>query len=297
MKSMIGSFIRRPKFAVALIAIAAIVCGCGTTFMKKVSEDTGPIGQFARGLNEVHAAQQLGDKDEDQLGKSVAILVTNRYRPVDNKKLVEYVNLVGYTLVSSSPWPDRTYVFGVLDTDDIGAYSGPAGYVMITRGAISAMQDEGELAGVLAHEMTHVLNQHGLRAARVAAQRAGYMDAAKSVLEPVHATQFIDMGVDAVVRNGYDKPDEDDADMGAVQLLIATGYDPRSYAHFLSHIAAMQESAPRQPTQSEVGTAVKQIMSTHPGIAERYQAVRQRIDGSGVSGGATLRERFVAWTR
>src|SRR5437867_5661797 len=224
-----SSFIHRHKLMLAVVALATVVCGCGSAFMKKIGEDTGPIGGVFRGFNEVNEARQLSEGDEDELGKSVAILITNRYPPSDDKKLIRYVNLVGYTLVSSSRKPDRHYAFGVLETDDIGAYSGPNGYVMITRGAIKAMQDETELAGVLAHELTHVIDQHGLEAARVAAQKAGYMNAAKSVLEPVNATRFIDSGIDAVVRNGYDKPQEDDADAGAVKLLIATGYDPRSY--------------------------------------------------------------------
>ncbi|HEX4797234.1 MAG TPA: M48 family metallopeptidase [Humisphaera sp.] len=255
----------------------------------------GPVEGFMNGIGEVHDARQLGDADEDELGKAVAILVTNKYAPSDNKKLIQYVNLVGYTLVSASKKPDGHYVFGVLDTDDIGAYSGPNGYVMITRGALHSMRDEAELAGVLAHELTHVLDQHGLAAARNAAQKAGYMDATKAVLGSSNATKFIDSGVDAVVRNGYDKPQEDDADAGAVQLLIAAGYDPHSYASYLAHLAALQEAAPQPTTQTSQSAALmKQIMSTHPGIPDRLQAVTKQIADAGAtaSGGATLKNRF-----
>lgn len=292
-----SSFILKHKFKLAIVALAAVVCGCGSGFMKKIGEDTGFVGGVVRGFNDVHDAKQLNERDEDELGKAVAMLLSNRYPPSDDKQLVKYVNLVGYTLVSSSRKPDRDYAFGVLETPDIGAYSGPNGYVMITRGAINVMQDEAELAGVLAHELTHVIDQHGLESARVAAQKAGYMNAAKSVLEPINASRFIDSGIDAVVRNGYDKPQEDAADAGAVQLLIATGYNPQSYANFLSHIAALQESAPRPTTQSAGNATMKQIMSTHPGIGERYQAVMKEIAAAQAGSGATLKERFAKWTR
>ena len=160
------SLIRKHRLALGAATLIAVVCGCGSTFMKKMGEDTGPVGKMFRGFNEVHDARQLSEADEDELGKSVAILITNRYPPSDDKKLIQYVNLVGYTLVESSRKPDKQYTFGVLETDDIGAYSGPNGYVMITHGAIKSMQDEAELAGVLAHELTHVIDRHGLEAAR-----------------------------------------------------------------------------------------------------------------------------------
>jgi predicted Zn-dependent protease len=278
-------------FGAVALSLAA-VCGCN--FVHNVGHTIGPGAEkFVDDINSAHDARQLSDADEDELGKSVAVLMTNRYAPSDNKKLVEYVNLVGYTLVSASTKPDRHYVFGVLDTDDIGAYSGPNGFVMVTRGALFSMRDEAELAGVLAHELTHVIDQHGLLAARTAAERAGYMDAAKLVLQSSDVTKFIDNGVDAIVRNGYDKPQEADADAGAVKLLMAAGYDPHSYARYLSHLAALQQAAPHPTSQpGAADSAFRQIMSTHPGIADRYQAVTRQIADAGAAGGATLPERF-----
>jgi predicted Zn-dependent protease len=287
----------RKLFWIGGLTAAAFLGAYGCTVMKNVGHQVGgPVEGFINGVSEVHDAQQLGPADEDELGKSVAILVTNEYPPTRNQKLVQYVNLVGFTLVSSSRKPDGHYVFGVLDSNDIEAFSGPNGYVMITTGALRSMQNEAELAGVLAHELTHVIDQHGLEAARVAAQKAGYMDAAKSVLKTTDATNFIDYGVDAAVRNGYDKPQEAAADQGAVHLLIAAGYDPQAYANYLAHIAAMQQAAPRSTTQPNgVDTAVKQIMATHPNIAERYQAVTKEIAQAGGGGGVTLAERFRAY--
>ena len=289
----------RIRSLLAIAAALAILIAGGCTFFQNVGHKIGgPVEGFVNGLSEAHDARQLGEADEDELGKAVAILVTNKYSPSDDKKLIQYVNLVGYTLVSASKRPDGHYVFGVLDTDDIGAYSGPNGYVMITRGALKSMRDEAELAGVLAHELTHVLDHHGLDAARTAATKAGYMDATKSVLGPNNVTKFIDSGVDAVVRNGYDKPQEQDADAGAVQLLIAAGYDPHSYANYLSHLSAMQEAQPRASTQqSQSAAMMKQIMATHPGIADRYAAVKEQIASAGTAanGGATMKARFAAY--
>jgi predicted Zn-dependent protease len=292
----IRSLHRKPGyFAGGIIALLLVVYGC--TVVQNVADKVGPgTGKFVRDISTAHDAGKLGEADEDELGKSVAILITNRYEPTRNEKLVQYVNLVGYTLVSASAKPDGHYAFGVLETDDIGAYSGPNGYVMVTRGALQSMRDEAELAGVLAHELTHVIDQHGLESAKRAAAKAGSLDATKMVLPVKEVTAFIDSGVDAVVRNGYDKPQEDDADAGAVKLLIATGYDPRSYAHYLSHVAALQEAAPRPTTQPDgTTTAIKQIMSTHPGIPDRLQNVTREIADAKAENGATMPDRFKSY--
>lgn len=286
---------KKPARICITLGMLAAAIGVGCTFMQNVGHSIGgPVEGFINGMSEAHDAKRLGPGDEDELGKSVAILVTNRYPPSNDEQLVRYVNLVGYALASCSRKPDGYYAFGVLDTDDIDAYSGPNGYVMITRGAIASMTDEAQLAGVLAHELTHVIDQHGLESARLAAEKAGYMDAAKSLLHSADATRFIDSGIDAVVRNGYDKPQETAADSGAVDLLIATGYDPRSYANYLAYLIALQEFAPHGGQPSRLMT---KIMSTHPDIPDRYQAVLKLIATHGGGGGATLGDRFKTMTK
>src|SRR5256885_606615 len=107
------------------------------------------------------------------MGESVAMAVTTQYPIVKDEKLNQYVTLVGLTLAARSSRPDANWLFAVIDTDEVNAFSGPDGYILVTRGAIRQMQDESQLAGVLAHEMTHVLEKHGLKAV----QQAGYADA------------------------------------------------------------------------------------------------------------------------
>jgi beta-barrel assembly-enhancing protease len=290
---------RRPILIGILFALV-IAAGIGCTFVHNVAHKMGPgTEKFVDDISSTQDARRLGEADEDELGKSVAILITNRYEPTYNQRLVEYVNLVGFTLVSASTKPDRHYVFGVLDTDDIGAYSGPNGYVMVTRGALQSMNDEAELAGVLAHELTHVIDQHGLAAARTAAQKAGWMDATKMLVPIAKVTDFIDNSVDAVTRSGYDRPQEADADAGAVKLLIAAGYDPRSYARYLAHVAELQQAAAPPPATQPgtVGTTYKQIMATHPNIHDRFEAVTREIADAGptAAGGATMPDRFKSY--
>ena len=108
----------------------------------------------------------MNESDEDDLGRTIAIAATNQWPLYDNTRLNKYVTMVGLTLADQTSNPGANWVFGVLDTPDTAAYSGPNGYIMITRGAIAAMQDESELAGVLAHEMSHVPNHDGFKAVK-----------------------------------------------------------------------------------------------------------------------------------
>src|SRR4029079_19055889 len=112
------------------------------------------------------AAAQLGAKGldwadiqsqqrQDEIGQAIAVAITNRYPLSSDTQLTDYVNLVGLTVASVAPNADINYSFGVLDTPEVGAYSAPGGYIFITRGALGMLQDESELAGVLAHEVAH----------------------------------------------------------------------------------------------------------------------------------------------
>jgi predicted Zn-dependent protease len=126
------------------------------------------------------------------------------------------------------------------------------------------------------------------------------MDIAKSAIPISQVTNFIDNGVDAITHTGYDRPQEADADAGAVKLLIAAGYDPRSYARYLSHVAELQQASGPPPTTQDantVATKYREVMATHPNIHDRFIAVTREISDAGPSGvgGATLPDRFKSY--
>src|SRR5207248_900850 len=131
-------------------------------------------GQFAE-------AESINESDQQAMGESVAMTITSRYPVVRDQQLNQYVTLVGLTLANQSSRPDGNWLFCVVDTPEANAFSGPDGYVMLTRGLIRQLHDESELAGVIAHEMSHVLAQHGLQAVK----QAGHAKAFSSALQAV----------------------------------------------------------------------------------------------------------------
>jgi predicted Zn-dependent protease len=261
--------------------------GCADTTAAIGGYIGGSQGEgYGRALGHTVEAGALTERDERAMGEAVALQVTNRYRIDPDTRLNQYVVLVGLTLASVSPRPDGNWYFAVVDGDQANAFSGPDGYVFITRAALRQMRDESELAGVLAHEMTHVLDHHGLNAAK----SRGFMSAGKefagtAAQQNAQLSQFTSsvngLG-DIVMNTGYDQPQENQADAGAVKLVAAAGYDPNGYLNFLTRVAQEQQRAGGH------GGA----FSTHPNAASRVAKVRQEIASMGSRGGAALRDRF-----
>jgi len=244
-------------------------------------------GVFAGGYNSAQmaagmklgAAASMSEEAEDELGQTVALAATNRWPIYDQPELNKYVTMVGLTVASASNKPDANWYFAVLDTPELGAYSGPGGYVLITRGSIAAMEDESELAAVLAHEIAHVLNKDGFDAVkRSRMNSAGLELAAASDSRLAAFNKESDFLVNTVLTSGWDQSQETKADAGAVKLLIKSGYEPRGLPRFLER---MQKQ----------GSRSGKVFGTHPGTADRISRTTSQIGTA--KAGATNRERFV----
>lgn len=160
--------------AALAVVLAAAIAGCAT-----VAEMATTIGQQAgvltpgqsESINRTAQAVEKTFKDitpeqEYYIGRSVAATVLNAYKPFDRDAANEYLNLLGQTLAQASDKPETFggWHFLILDTDEINAFSAPGGLVMISKGMIRCCKTEDALAAVLAHEIGHVQNQHGLKA-------------------------------------------------------------------------------------------------------------------------------------
>ncbi len=106
----------------------------------------------------------MTDAEEQQLGEGVSLKIRTRYGVVQDPAVHKYVSLVGTALALGSTRPTLAWKFIVLDTDGVNAFAAPGGYIHITRGALGLLEDESELADVLAHEIIHVTDKHTIRA-------------------------------------------------------------------------------------------------------------------------------------
>jgi len=274
----------------AALLLVPLVAGCGNgggggvTLPSFGSGSTlgsligGKAGQTADVVGKVGAAELLSQADEDEMGRTVAIAATNQWPLYDNPALTKYVTMVGLTLADSTSNPSGNWVFGILDTPELNAYSGPNGYILITRGAIAAMQDESELAGVIAHEMAHVLNHDGFNAVKNARRNQALLEGAAAMDQKFAAfSQASDFLVNTVLRSGWDKSQETAADAGAVKILKSAGDDATGLARFLKRME-----------QSHGGGSGK-LFGTHPGTPDRIARISSQ---AGPAGGATHVARF-----
>ena len=155
--------------------------------------------------------------------------------------------------------PTWVLTFGVIDSADVNAFAAPGGYVFITRGLYSLLRDEAELAGVLGHEVAHVVKKHHLKLL----QKSEAIDAGSKVLKKQMgddkiAKTLVGSGAEILAR-GLDKDAEFEADRMGVVLAARSGYDP------FGSPAVLQEISSAAADSSSVALLFK----THPHPDER----------------------------
>lgn len=291
------------KVLIAAVSAGLFIAGCGGSGSGTNPAGSGVFQSITGSLpgmggakaQQAMQAGQLGAKAldtvdlespqrQEEIGQSVAVAITNRYSLSTDQALNDYVTLVGLTVASVAPNADINYAFGVLETPEVSAYSAPGGYIFITRGALALMQDESELAGVLAHEVAHVAMNHGIEAIKAAKRTDLIVSGAKTYDANIAAFgQFVDVAADAILVKGYSRAQETQADTQAVKYLSAARYDSAGLLRFLQ----------RMQSTTGAGGGLKQLMSTHPGTAERISAVQREV-ASKPAGGAKLPDRFAA---
>lgn len=219
-------------------------------------------------------AQQLkpmSQKDEVQLGRGVAASLLGAAPLVPDPSLQTYVNRLGRWLAMHSERPGLPWHFGVLDTDSVNAFATPGGYVFITRGLLLQMRDEAELAGVLAHEISHVVEKHALETMR----KGAFLEFAGETLSETlrkegspEFTKLVSAGTEIFAR-GLDKQDEFAADRMGVVIAARAGYDAYGLPTTLQTLAAINPK----------DDAVALMFKTHPDPSERLDRLLTAMEG------------------
>ena len=153
-----------------LLALA----GCGVLATPAAAQ----FGNIGKGLSVAKKANDAvyTEAEKQQLGAEVSANIRKKFGVVQDESVHRYVTLVGAVLARVSKKPDYTWRFIVLDTDAVNAFAAPGGYVHITKGCLALIANESELAGVLGHELVHVIEDHTVKAL----SKAGFVDTAAS---------------------------------------------------------------------------------------------------------------------
>ncbi len=206
-------------------------------------------------------------------------------------ELKQYVNSIGQSLAQNAELPADTFTFTLLDSPVVNAFALPGGYVYVTRGLLTLLSDEAELAGVMGHEIGHVTARHGARRqtrgtiANILATGVGILTGNRQVaqLGQVAAQGFL---------ASYSRDNEREADQLGVRYLGRTGYDTMGMAHSLEAIGRHSDLLAKVSGQEAQGF---NFFQTHPQTPERVaNTVQLAKTGPTVQNPVVGRDRYLS---
>src|SRR6267154_3826818 len=237
-----------------------------TVHPRNSKEDVEAIGnrKLGKGPNFYSLEKEIA------LGKQLAQEVERSAKLIDDPVVTEYVNRVGQNLVRNSD-ARVPFTIKVIDSDEVNAFALPGGFFYVNSGLILRATEEAELAGVMAHEISHVTARHGTRG-----QSRG--EVAQLAMIPLillgpggWAGYGIYQGLNLSIPFAFlqfSRSFEREADYLGLQYMYKAGYDPNAYITFFERVQADEKRRP--------GTIPK-VFSTHPPTPERIQNAQQEI--------------------
>jgi hypothetical protein len=229
-----------------------------------------PVTVFAQTQIKYHS-NKYKISDDVQLGRQAAREAEQQFPILRDAEATDYVSRIGQRLVSAIPpqfqHPEFQYYFRIINARDINAFALPGGPMYVNRGMIEAARNEGEMAGVMAHELSHVALRHGTAQASKAQKYgllAGILGIGGAILggPAGAAAQIAGQGV-GVYFLKFSREYETEADILGAQIMARAGYDPRDLANMF------------QTIERQGGGGGGGFLSDHPSPANRYARINQ----------------------
>jgi len=243
------------------------------------------------------ATAVISPEMESEYGGEMSRQVEDQIGLYNDPELVRYVSDLGQRLVGSLGATPYTFHFAIVDQFEPNAFATPGGYIYVSRGLLATMNDEKDLAGVLAHEISHVTQRHHAR-------QAGRSMSAGLLTLPGRAVGVFSEGLGNIINApieaagevflaSYSRSQETEADEYGLRLAAAAGYDPSGLSNALGsiertveqltgeqHQASFFDSHPTTPTRlADISQQIAGIpLAIRPPLANRVQLYRQ-LDG------------------
>ncbi len=257
-----------PTAVAALLALSLVAHDVPATAQTRI---TAPKNSFT-------PAQDV------QVGQKAAAEVRQQMPLLDDSQVQSYVERIGRRLVQAIPpefqHPEFRYTFQVVNASDINAFALPGGPMFVNRGMIVAAKTEGEVAGVMAHELSHVVLRHGTAQA-TKAQKYQVGEAAGAIIGAIvggTAGQVIAQGTQFGLGTyflKFSREYEKEADLEGSHIMARAGYDPRAMADMFKTI--QQQDTSRAP----------QWLSDHPDPGNRSAYITKEAQALHVEGNSS----------
>ena len=248
------------------------------------------------GKKAIQANKEFGDQEEIEIGEAAAASFLGASPLHPSAELQRYVNRVGKWLALHTDRPDLPWTFSVIDTETINAFALPGGQILVSSGLLKRLSSESELAGVLAHEVAHVVKRHQIKAIQssargdllksigtdIASDRIGGRGGvAGQMIKPYALNLVGDLIKDGFFLRPLDRSLEYEADQLGVIIATRSGYDSYGLVAALQMLAQLKE-----------GGDAASVFSTHPAAADRITELEKAMVPLQHFAGQQLEGRF-----
>ncbi|MFH1355236.1 MAG: Maf family nucleotide pyrophosphatase [Candidatus Omnitrophota bacterium] len=204
---------------------------------------------------------------EVQLGKAIVKQVEKEYELVDDPLIQKRIEDIGKDIAGVCDRKDIDYYFKVLDDDEVNAVSLPGGFVYINKGLVEKIDNDDELAGVIAHEVAHIVARHSIKKLQALQGYSLLMLLGAASPDSGKVLAAADAAFITLLL-GYSREDELLADKLGVRYSKLAGYDPEGMVIFLKKLHEINRRKPAGPHS---------YFRTHPYVSDRVRVTKQEL--------------------
>ena len=212
----------------------------------------------------------VSTNEEVSIGEKMSKQVESEEKVLNDSLIQNYVSQVGQKVAGISDRKELPFQFKVLDSKEINAFACPGGYIYVYSGLLKILDDEAELAGVLSHEISHVVARHGVKKLQqvlgVQVVLSIALGSSSQLSKDLVSTSI------GVILQGYSRDNEFEADQFGTYYMEKAGYNPNGMENLLGKLDKMSEKEP---------TFFEKLAASHPPTKERMAKVENQIKGFG----------------
>lgn len=212
----------------------------------------------------------ISTNEEISIGQKMSTQVESDEKVMPDTEVQDYVNGVGQKIAHVSDRKDLPFHFKVLESKEINAFATPGGYIYVYSGLLKILDDEAELAGVLSHEISHVVARHGVKKLQqvlgVQVVLSIALGSSSQLSQDLVSTSI------GIILQGYSRDNEFEADQFGTFYMEKAGYNPEGMAELLGKLDKLSAKEP---------TFFEKLSASHPPTKERIARVEKEITGFG----------------
>jgi len=238
--------LKRTSF-LALVLVVGFAAGCGS-------------GGLASG-NSVSLDQEW------QLGNQMAAQVAQQMQLSNDATAKAYLTAVGERIHAATPLANRPFTFDIVNDPNVNAFSIPGGHIYINAGLIAQADKVDELAGVVAHEISHVVARHVIKQVETQ-QEIGAIGAILLGQNPSGLQQLLAQVIAGGAMARFSRADEKEADDLGLQFMTKAGYDPHGMLDMFQKLLSLEKGG---------NSTVTRFFADHPGTQDRINDISGKI--------------------